>query len=86
MAINRNYLPPIIGIAITKAQLCFCTGLTPYNLKKLLTKNAERFEKLGYNKYDKLLMPSVVLEILHLTGLRIDVELYAQYVDRTRTA
>lgn len=86
MGLNRNFLPPLIGVAMSKAQFCFCTGCTPYNLKKVLNNNAEAFARLGYNKYDKILMPSVVLELLHRTRLQIDVDLYAQYVQRASRA
>lgn len=77
---KRNFLPEFVGISMTKSQLCFSTGLSPYRLRCLLSDNASRFEKLGYRKWDKLLMPSVVREILALTGLRIDIDYYTQYV------
>lgn len=77
---KRNFLPIFIGIAMTKSQFCFCTGCTPYKLRTLLSENAKHFEKLGYNKWDKLLMPAVVRELLLLTGLRIDIDYYTQYV------
>lgn len=36
--------------------------------------------KLGYNRWDKLLMPGVVEELLRMTGARINVDYYSQYV------
>ena len=77
---KRNFLPLFVGIAMTKSQFCFCTGCTPYNLRKLLSDNLKHFENLGYHKWDKLLMPAVVRELLAMTGLRIDIDYYTQYV------
>lgn len=82
---KRNFLSPLVGIAMTKAQFCWCTGISPYNLKQLLQKNLSRYERLGYTKYCKLLMPSIVLQLLADTGLQIDVDLYAQYVQGSRS-
>lgn len=80
IALKRNFLPEYVGIALTKSQFCFCTGCTPYKLRCILQTHHERFRKLGYNKYDKLLMPAVVRELLALTGQRIDIDYYTQYV------
>lgn len=77
---KRHFLPDFVGISMTKSQFCFSTGCTPYRLRCVLSNNAARFEKLGYQKYDKLLMPVVIRELLSLTGLRIDLDYYAQYV------
>ncbi len=76
----RNFLPSFIGIAMTKSQFCFSTGCTPYKLKQIIEKRAEKYRRLGLTKYDKMLMPSVVMELLADTGLKIDVDLYTQYV------
>ena len=76
----RNFLPSFIGIAMTKSQFCFSTGCSPYKLKMIIEKRAEKYRRLGLTKYDKMLMPSVVMELLADTGLKIDVDLYAQYV------
>lgn len=65
---------------MTKSQFCFCTGCTPYRLRRLLTERADKYARLGYHKWDKLLMPAVTLELLADTGLQIDVDLYSQYV------
>lgn len=77
---RRNFLPDFVGISMTKSQFCFSTGLTPYNLRKLLTATPQKWERLGYHKWDKLLMPSVVRELCNVTGLRVDIDYYTQYV------
>ena len=83
---KRNFLSPLVGIALTKAQFCWCTGLSPYLLKKQIERRRAVYERLGYTTYSKLLMPSVVLQLLADTGLQIDVDLYAQYVQGQRAA
>lgn len=77
---KRNFLPAYVGIAMTKSQFCFSTGCTPYNLRKLLQEKSRKYEQLGYHKWDKLLMPAVVRELCHDTGLQVDVDYYTQYV------
>lgn len=77
---KRNFLPEYVGIALTKSQFCFCTGMTPYRLKRHLRTYAAKYQRLGLNRYDKLLMPSVVQQLLIDTGLRVDIDLYTQYV------
>lgn len=77
---KRHFLPDFVGISMTKSQFCFCTGCTPYRLRLILTANANKFERLGYHKWDKILMPAVIRELLALTGLRIDIDYYTQYV------
>lgn len=77
---KRHFLPDVMAISMTKSQFCFCTGCTPYRLRKLLTEKAAKYHKLGVNKWDKLLMPAAVRELLADTGLRIDVDYYTQYV------
>lgn len=77
---KRNFLPNFIGISMTKSQFCFATGCTPYNLRKLLAEKMDKYRRLGYHKWDKLLMPAVVRELCADTGLQIDVDYYTQYV------
>lgn len=78
---QRNFLPTFVGISMTKSQFCFATGCTPYRLRRLLNVDrADKYRRLGYNPWDKLLMPNVVLELLGDTQLQIDVDLYAQYI------
>lgn len=77
---KRNFLPEFVGISMTKSQFCFATGCSPYKLRCLLTAKADKYQRLGYSKWDKLLMPAVVRELLSDTGLRIDIDYYSQYV------
>ncbi len=81
---KRNLLPPMVAISMTKSQFCFSTGLSPYKLRQILTSDPKRWERLGYRKWDKMLMPAVVRELLALTGLRIDLDYYTQYVAAQR--
>lgn len=77
---KRNFLPEFVGISMTKSQFCFSTGCSPYRLRQVCIANEARLAKLGYHRWDKLLMPSVVGELLAITGLRIDIDYYTQYV------
>ena len=66
---------------MTQSQFAFATGISPYKLRKLLNvTKADKYRRLGYAKYDKLLMPSVVQELLADTGLRINLDYFTQYV------
>lgn len=77
---TRHFLPDFVAISMTKAQFCYSTGLTPYKLKQIIIKHKDKYQRLGLDKYDKLLMPAVVRELLSDTGLRIDIDYYTQYV------
>lgn len=77
---KRNFLPPYVGISMTKSQFCFSTGCTPYKLRCILSEKAAKYKRLGYNKWDKLLMPAVIRELCSDTGLKVDVDYYTQYV------
>lgn len=81
---KRNLLPPVVAISMTKSQFCFCTGCSPYKLRNILSDNPQKWERLGYSKWDKLLMPAVVRELLAVTGLQIDLDYYTQYVAAQR--
>lgn len=81
---KRHFLPEGIGIAMTKSQFCFSTGCTPYRLKQAIANKAETYKRLGLHKYDKLLMPNVVQQLLSDTGLRIDMGYYIQYIQGQR--
>lgn len=81
---HTNFLPNYVGIALTKQQFCFCTGLSPYCLRRQIANNYTRYKRLGLTRYSKLLMPSVVRQLLDDTGLRIDLDLYSQYVQGQR--
>lgn len=75
---QSNYLPEFVGISMSKAEFCYCTGCTPYILRKLCLDNYAQLVKRGYTKFAKLLMPSVVLYLCDVTGYRIDLDLYYQ--------
>lgn len=77
---TRAFLPDFVAIAMTKSQFCFSTGVTPYKLRCILQTKAAKYQRLGYSKWDKMLMPAVVRELLADTGLRIDIDYYTQYV------
>lgn len=81
---KRHFLPIGIAIAMTKSQFCYATGCSPYKLRQVLKSTPSKWERLGYRKYDKLLMPSVVGELLAATGLRIDMDYYIQYIQGQR--
>lgn len=77
---KRHFLPDFVGISMTKSQFCFATGCTPYRLRTVLQSNPTKWERLGVRKYDKLLMPAAIRELLATTGLRIDIDYYTQYI------
>ena len=65
---------------MSKSQFCFATGCTPYRLKQILKQKESKYQKLGYHKYDKMLMPVLVRELCADTGLQVDINYYTQYV------
>ena len=77
---QRNFLPDYVGIALTKSQFSFATGCSPYRLRCHLKANEGRYKRLGYHRWDKLLMPNVVSELLSDLHLRINLDYYTQYV------
>lgn len=77
---KHHFLPQFAAISMTKSQFCFSTGLTPYKLRCILSENPSKWAKLGYHRWDKLLMPAVVEELLAVTGLRINLDYFTQYV------
>lgn len=77
---KRNFLPPFVGISMTKSQFCFATGCSPYKLRRLLQEKSEKYRRLGVSKWDKLLMPAVVRELCNDTGLQVDIDYYSQYI------
>lgn len=77
---KRNFLPIFVGISMTKSQFCFATGCTPYRLRRLLNEKADKYSRLGVNKWDKELMPAAVRELCNDTGLQVDIDYYTQYV------
>jgi hypothetical protein len=81
---KRHFLPATVAVAMTKSQFCFCTGCTPYKLRQILATTPEKWKRLGYQRYDKLLMPATIRELLAVTGLRVDMDYYIQYVQGQR--
>lgn len=81
---QRNFLPNYVGIAMMKSEFCFCTGISPYHLRRILSENPTKWKNLGYHKRDKLLMPAVIRELLAETNLQIDLDYYTQYVSGKR--
>lgn len=69
---------------MTKSEFCFATGCSPYRLRCFLSDKSAKYSRLGYHKWDKLLMPPVVRELCADLGLRVDVDYYAQYVAGNR--
>lgn len=80
----RNYLPPQVGIALHKQEFCYCSGITPYRLRKLCKEHAPQLARRGYKPNDKVLMPQAVLYLLDVTGLQIDMNLYYQITGASR--
>ena len=74
----RNYLPLHVGIALHKQEFCYCAGITPYQLRKTCKQHAAQLARRGYHPNDKVLMPQAVMYLLDVTGLQIDMNLYAQ--------
>lgn len=81
---QRNFLPPFVGISMTKSEFSFATGCSPYRLRCHLRTNETRYARLGYHRWDKLLMPAVVRELCSDLGLQVDIDYYTQYVAGTR--
>lgn len=81
---QRNFLSSVIGISMTKSEFAFATGCSPYRLRSFLNANEKKYARLGYNKWDKLLMPSVVRELCSDLGLQVDIDYYTQYVAGVR--
>lgn len=78
---KQHFLPEFVAISMTKSQFSFATGCSPYRLRQLLNVDkADKYKRLGYHTWDKLLMPSVVQELLADTGLRINLDYFTQYV------
>ena len=68
------YLPTLVNVALHKGELAYCLGISPYKLKKIITKNEKTLTRLGYEKHDKVLYPNVVSVIIGKSGLQIDQE------------
>ena len=68
------YLPNLCAIALHKNELAYCLNISEYKLKQLIKKHEQALGRMGYGKYDKMLMPVVVSYLLQKSGLRIDEE------------
>jgi hypothetical protein len=73
-----KFLPSILAISIHKGEFCYCTGLSPYKLKQVIKQHEQQLKRLGYSKYDKILMPNVTMYLLQVTGLAIDTDRLAE--------
>ena len=69
------YLPNLCSIAMHKGELAYCLNITQANEKFL--------QRVGYSKYDKILMPVAVNVILGKSGLQIDQEKLAEVLGKT---
>lgn len=67
-----QFIPSIISMPLHKGEFAYCVGITPYKLKQLIKKHEDKLAKLGYSKYDKVLMPTVVGYLCKVSGLRIE--------------
>lgn len=77
---KRILLPDYVGISMTKSEFSFSTGCSPYRLRCYLRDHEQKYTRLGYRRWDKLLMPNVVRELCADLGLQIDLDYYRQYV------
>lgn len=77
------YLPNLCSIAMHKGELAYCLNITPYKLKQIIKANEKFLQRVGYSKYDKILMPVAVNVILGKSGLQIDQEKLAEVLGKT---
>ena len=83
-SMQRNFLSSVVGISMTKSEFSFATGCSPYRLRCFLKANEKKYARIGYHRWDKLLMPAVVRELCADLGLQVDIDYYTQYVAGTR--
>lgn len=74
------FLPSFVSTSMHKGEFCYCTGLSPYKLKKLIKQHEKALTKIGYSKYDKVLMPIVVSFLCQKSGLRVDMNRLAECI------
>lgn len=67
-----TFIPAVITMPLHKGEFAYCVGLTPYKLKQLIKQHEDKLTRLGYKKYDKVLMPTVVTYLCKVSGLRIE--------------
>lgn len=77
------YLPNLCAIALHKNELAYCLNISEYKLKQLIKKHEQALGRMGYAKYDKMLMPVVVSYLLQKSGLRIDEEKLSEVLGKT---
>ena len=77
------YLPNLCAVALHKNELAYCLNISEYKLKQLIKKHEPALARMGYGKYDKMLMPVVVSYLLQKSGLRIDEEKMAEILGKT---
>lgn len=77
------YLPNLCAIAMHKNELAYCLNISAYKLKQLIKAHEPALTRLGYSKYDKMLMPVVVSYLLQKSGLRIDEEKLGEILGKT---
>lgn len=77
------YLPNLCAIALHKNELAYCLNISEYKLKQLIKANEPALVRMGYAKYDKMLMPVVVSYLLQKSGLRIDEEKLGEILGKT---
>lgn len=73
-----KFLPAFMAISIHKGEFCYCTGLSPYKLKKVIKQHEDKLKRLGYSQYDKILMPNVSEYLCRVTGVQIDMNRLAE--------
>lgn len=67
-----QFLPVVVSVSLHKGEFCYCAGISPYKLKNLIKRESAALARLGYSKYDKILMPNVVAHLCRVSGLQID--------------
>lgn len=77
------YLPNICQISMHKGELAYCLNISEYKLKQIIRKNEKFLARLGYSKYDKILMPVCINVILQKSGLRIDEQRLSEVIGST---
>lgn len=77
------YLPNLCAVALHKNELAYCLNISEYKLKQLIKKHEPALMRMGYGKYDKMIMPVVVSYLLQKSGLRIDEEKLGEILGKT---
>lgn len=76
------FIPTIFNVSLSKRELAYCLGISPYRLKCLINKERKVLERLGYSKYDKMLYPPTINHILAKSGLRLIEERRIEVLSR----